>query len=141
MWWESFTGRHVGVLISICFRSPGAPTATPPSVPVSRTMIPKHSNPFAVLDSTAIVSRSALRDSDDEDGPTQPDPEHAQMLTRLENILKRTIHDVLPQASKLEGQNDEEAPRKKKRRKVDKEPEDVMQKLEGEEAGTAVCTL
>ncbi|KAM5544526.1 hypothetical protein V8D89_001424, partial [Ganoderma adspersum] len=107
--------------------------------PEFRPMIPKHSNPFALLSSTAIVSRAALRDSDDEDGPTQPDSEHAQMLARLENILKRTIQDVLPQASQVEGPRDEDAPRKKKRRKIDKEQEEAKRKLEGEEAAPAVC--
>ncbi len=103
-------------------------------------MIPKHLNPFAVLKSTAIVSRSALRDSDDEDEPIPPDPEHAQMLARLENILKRTIEDVLPPAPQAEGQHDDGAPRKKKRRKVDKPQEDVNPGPEGEEEVTAVRT-
>ncbi|PIL29818.1 hypothetical protein GSI_08025 [Ganoderma sinense ZZ0214-1] len=101
-------------------------------------MIPKHSNPFAILSSTVTVSRSALRDSDDEDEPGQPDAEHAQMLARLENILKRTIEDVLPPASQVGGEHDEDAPRKKKRRKVDKQAEGAEQKLEGEEDGAAV---
>ncbi|KAI1797400.1 hypothetical protein LXA43DRAFT_984246 [Ganoderma leucocontextum] len=101
-------------------------------------MIPKYSNPFTVLNSTAIVSRSALRDSDDSDEPIQTDLEHAQMLARLENILKRTIEDVLPPASQLEGQHDGDTSRKKKKRKVEKEQEDAKRVLEGKEEVTVV---
>ena len=81
-------------------------------------MIPKYSNPSTLLSSTAIVSRAALRDdSDDEAEPAQTNPEHAQLVARLENILKRSIDETLPHK---DGAGDGELPRKKKRRRVDK---------------------
>ncbi|RPD61051.1 hypothetical protein L226DRAFT_55355 [Lentinus tigrinus ALCF2SS1-7] len=80
-------------------------------------MIPKYSNPSVLLGSTAIVSRAALRDdSEDEAEPAETIPEHAQLVARLENILKRSIDETsLPQS----GDKDEHSPRKKKRRKVE----------------------
>ncbi|KAI0749609.1 hypothetical protein C8Q80DRAFT_1119835 [Daedaleopsis nitida] len=83
------------------------------------TMIPRYSNPSALLQSTAIVSRSALNgDSDDEASlaPPAADAEHARMVARLENILKRSIADVLPQ---VHAEEDEERSRKKRKRKED----------------------
>ncbi|KAI0833661.1 hypothetical protein BC628DRAFT_40105 [Trametes gibbosa] len=87
-------------------------------------MIPKHSNPYLLHEHTAIVSRAALRgDSDDElREALDADPGRAQMLARLENILKRSIEDVLPaglQSSAATAGG--ESPRKNKRRKVDEE--------------------
>ncbi|KAI0694657.1 hypothetical protein C8T65DRAFT_744285 [Cerioporus squamosus] len=82
-------------------------------------MIPKYSNPSVLLNSTTIVSRAALNDDfEDEEDPSvqQRDSEHAQLVARLENILKRTIQEVLP--ARVEDR-DGEVPRKKKRRKVD----------------------
>ncbi|KAI0787966.1 hypothetical protein C8Q74DRAFT_1255123 [Fomes fomentarius] len=83
-------------------------------------MIPKYSNPSVLLESTTLVSRAALHDDSDDEGEVRSatDPEHAQMVARLENILKRSIADMLLQAS------DEDADRqsrKKKKRKVEKE--------------------
>lgn len=83
-------------------------------------MIPKHANPYLLTDQTAVVSRSALRDSDDELEPEDTaDPERAQMLARLENILKRSIADVLPKTVQEGDVTGESSSRKKKRRKVD----------------------
>ncbi|KAI0671892.1 hypothetical protein C8Q78DRAFT_803974 [Trametes maxima] len=82
-------------------------------------MIPRHENPYLLPAQTTVVSRAALRDSDDELDPADTaDPERAQMLARLENILKRTIADVLPNATSEGGVAEGDAPRKKKRRKV-----------------------
>lgn len=83
-------------------------------------MIPKYSNPSVLLKSTAIVSRAALLDDSDDDSEVRSatDPEHAQMVARLENILKRSIGDVLPQVSEEEP---DQHSRKKKKRKVEKE--------------------
>ena len=96
-------------------------------------MIPKHANPFSLLSSTTIVSRSALKDSDDEEEHVETNPEHAQMIARLESILKRNIDDVLPPASH-ERESTDGASRKKKRRKVA-----AGEKTGGEEP-VAVCT-
>ncbi|KAI0368036.1 hypothetical protein BV20DRAFT_969891 [Pilatotrama ljubarskyi] len=85
-------------------------------------MLPKHANPYLLPEQTTVVSRAALRDSDDERESVDADPERAQMLARLENILKRSIEHVLPpdvrrgaRGAQVEG----DAPRKKKRRKVE----------------------
>ncbi|RDX43839.1 hypothetical protein OH76DRAFT_1409797 [Lentinus brumalis] len=78
-------------------------------------MIPKYSNPSLLLNSTTIVSRAALNDDleDEEQLPVETqDPEHAQLVARLENILKRTFQEVSP--THVE---DNEASRKKKRRR------------------------
>ena len=87
-------------------------------------MIPKYSNPSVLLGSTAIVSRAALNgDSDDEletDGTK--DPEHEQMVARLENILKRSIADILPQTNSGDEAGER---RRKKKRKVDSARQDV----------------
>ena len=104
-------------------------------------MIPKYSNPSVLLDSTAIVSRSALNgDSDDEVEDTYAhDTEHAQMVARLENVLKRSIADVLPQAPN--GESDEGS-REKKKRKVEKEStENGLQESNGAGAQEVVCTF
>ena len=103
-------------------------------------MIPKHTNPSVLLNSTAIVSRAALHDSDDDDEPVQADPQHAQLLARLENILKRSIEDVLPPTLQPDGQDDSGKSRKKKRRKVEMEQgqEETGEGLVEEEAVTAV---
>ncbi|KAI0636085.1 hypothetical protein C8Q77DRAFT_1155796 [Trametes polyzona] len=84
-------------------------------------MIPKHANPYFLTEQTTVVSRSALReDSDDELGPPEADPERAEMLARLENILKRSIEDVLPSTTRAGGDVEStDPPRKKKRRKVE----------------------
>lgn len=103
-------------------------------------MIPKHSNPFAVLNDTAIVSRSALRDFDDEDDLIPTDSGHTQRLAWLENILKRTIEGVLSPPSQVDGHQDGDAPRKKKRQKLDKGQKDAKERPEGDEETTAVCT-
>ena len=88
-------------------------------------MIPKYANPLLLPDQTAVVSRAALRDSDDESEPVDhTDPERAQMLARLENILKRSIEDVLPTSVQHTGSQNEEQKRKKKRRKVEEELKD-----------------
>ncbi|KAH9847512.1 hypothetical protein C2E23DRAFT_495490 [Lenzites betulinus] len=92
-------------------------------------MIPKHSNPYLLrTEQTAIVSRAALRgDSEDEREAPDADPERAQMLARLENILKRSIEDVLPAGLvHSAGSAGGESPKRKKRRKVEegKEEED-----------------
>ncbi|KAI0663776.1 hypothetical protein C8Q70DRAFT_378018 [Cubamyces menziesii] len=88
-------------------------------------MIPKYANPLLLPDQTAVVSRAALRDSDDESEPgDHADPERAQMLARLENILKRSIEDVLPTSVQHIGGQGEEQKRKKKRRKVEEELKD-----------------
>lgn len=83
-------------------------------------MIPKHANPYLLKEQTTVVSRAALReDSDDEPEPPTMHPERAQMLARLESILKRSIEDVLPLSTQSGNQEDGDAPRKKKRRKVE----------------------
>ncbi|KAI0709948.1 hypothetical protein C8Q76DRAFT_740511 [Earliella scabrosa] len=87
-------------------------------------MIPKYSNPSVLLGSTAIVSRAALNgDSDDElETDDAKDPEHEQMVARLENILKRSIADVLPQTNSGDEAGER---RRKKKRKVDSARQDV----------------
>lgn len=97
-------------------------------------MISKHTNPHTLLSSTTTISRSALNDSDNEDGPVQSNPDHAQMLARLESILKRTIDDVIP-ASSCSQEDQDSAPRKK-RRKTAKEGD----KGGGRVEPIAVCT-
>ncbi|KAH9902619.1 hypothetical protein C8Q73DRAFT_785281 [Cubamyces lactineus] len=88
-------------------------------------MIPKYANPLLLPDQTTVVSRAALRDSDDEsESVDHADPERAQMLARLENILKRSIEDVLPTSVQHTGGASEEQKRKKKRRKVEEEAKD-----------------
>ncbi|KAH9945211.1 uncharacterized protein BXZ73DRAFT_96201 [Epithele typhae] len=77
-------------------------------------MIPKHTNPFSLTSETALVSRSALNESDEEPEIEHEDPEHAQLLARLENILKRTIDNVLLPAPRS---TETEEPSKKKRRR------------------------
>ena len=54
-------------------------------------MIPKYSNPSVLLGSTAIVSRAALNgDSDDEpETHDTKDPEHEQMVARLDELTRR----------------------------------------------------
>ncbi|OSC99886.1 hypothetical protein PYCCODRAFT_736281 [Trametes coccinea BRFM310] len=99
-------------------------------------MIPKHANPLLLPDQTVVVSRAALRDSDEEgenDGDGA-DPERAQMLARLENILKRSIAAVLPSESSHAACGDEERPRKKKRRKTEPS-KDEEREGEGEGEG------
>ncbi|KAI0349744.1 hypothetical protein OH77DRAFT_1171959 [Trametes cingulata] len=99
-------------------------------------MVPKHANPYLLPEQTTVVSRAALRDSDDELEPVEADPERAQMLARLENILKRSIEDVLPANVRPGGQaNGDAPPRKKKRRKVEEkvqEGEEDARKDEGQ---------
>ncbi|KAL7279325.1 hypothetical protein ACG7TL_007166 [Trametes sanguinea] len=92
----------------------------PPAICI-RIMIPKHANPLLLPDQTVVVSRAALRDADDEgenDGDGA-DPERAQMLARLENILKRSIAAVLPSEPSHAAGRDGENARKKKRRKTE----------------------
>ncbi|TBU46808.1 hypothetical protein BD309DRAFT_1016800 [Dichomitus squalens] len=101
-------------------------------------MIPKHTNPSVLLSSLTIVSRAALHDSDDDGEPTQADPQHAHMLARLESILKRTIEDTLPLTSQLDGSPDIDSPRKKKKRKVEKDHVDTEEKKDEEEVVIAV---
>lgn len=89
-------------------------------------MIPKHANPYLLTEQTTVVSRAALReDDDDEREPLDVSmhPERAEMLARLENILKRSIEDVLPSSTHTAVNEEAEAEadggsRKKKRRKV-----------------------
>ncbi|KAI8982734.1 hypothetical protein BD414DRAFT_579026 [Trametes punicea] len=89
-------------------------------------MIPKHANPFLLPDQTTVVSRAALRDSDDEEEPTDhADPARAQMLARLESILKRSIADVLPSDPLPAEEIDEDRRRKKKRRKVQEKEDEA----------------
>ena len=108
-------------------------------------MIPKHTNPYTLHDSTAIVSRSALNGSDDEeDFGHANSAEHAQMVARLEKILKRTIDDALPASSNATEYAEGASPRKK-RRKVNAE-KDVQEgsKTEdwsGVEVPATVCEL
>ena len=106
-------------------------------------MIPKHTNPSVLLNSTAIVSRAALHDSDDDDEPVEADPQHAQLLAQLEHILKRSIEDVLPPTPQPEDQDDGDRSRKKKRRKVEREQEqeETREGQVEEEAVTAVRTF
>ncbi|KAI0648951.1 hypothetical protein C8Q79DRAFT_1007539 [Trametes meyenii] len=81
-------------------------------------MIPRHANPYLLPAQTTVVSRAALRDPDDELDPVDTaDPERTQMLAQLENILKRSIANVLPNATH-DSEATGDAPRKKKRRKV-----------------------
>ena len=106
-------------------------------------MIPRHTNPSVLLNSTAIVSRAALHDSDDDDEPAQADPQHAQLLARLENILKRSIEDVLPPTPQPDGHDDSDKSRKKKRRKLEREQgqEEAVEGQVEEEAVAAVRTF
>lgn len=91
-------------------------------------MIPKHANPYVLTDQTIVVSRAALReDGDDDREPLDASmhPERAEMLARLENILKRSIEDVLPSSAHMEVAAVEDgASRKKKRRKVEETKEE-----------------
>lgn len=93
-------------------------------------MIPKHANPYLLTERTIIVSRAALREDDDDDQEpleVSMHPERAEMLARLENILKRSIEDVLPSSTHPEAEADMEvdgASRKKKRRKVEETKEE-----------------
>ena len=50
------------------------------------------------------------------------DPEHEQMVARLENILKRSIADILPQTNSEDEAGER---RRKKKRKVDSARQDV----------------
>ena len=102
-------------------------------------MIPKHTNPYTLRDSTAIVSRSALKGSDDEeDFGHANSAEHAQMVARLEKILKRTIDDALPASSSgMENAEGASSPRKKRRR-VDVERDVQEGRKMGEGSGVEV---
>lgn len=95
-------------------------------------MIPKHANPYLLTERTTIVSRAALREDNDDDRElldASMHPERAEMLARLENILKRSIEEVLPPSTHTEAYAGAEVEvdgvsRKKKCRKVEETKEE-----------------
>lgn len=91
-------------------------------------MMPKHANPYLHAEQTIVVSRAALREEDDDDREPLDvlmHPERAEMLARLENILKRSIEDVLPSSTHTDADAEVDGgSRKKKRRKVEETKEE-----------------